>query len=76
MFDSPADDPVWSPYGDHLTYVWDEDVDARVLEDEAAVHAARADGKVEEFVGTPDTDGQGFVVNCSVPVVAPNTFRA
>lgn len=75
VFDSRAGDPVWSPYWDHLTYVWDDGADARVLEDEAAVHAARDAGEVEEFVGTPDTDGQGFVVNCPVPVVAPNTFQ-
>lgn len=31
-------------------------------------------GDLEEFVGTPDSGGQGFVVNCPVPVIAPNTF--
>ena len=76
VFDSRAGDPVWSPYWDHLTYVWSADAEPRVLEDEAAVHAARDAGDLEEFVGTPDTGGQGFVVNCPVPVVAPNTFRA
>lgn len=76
VFDSQAGDPVWSPYWDHMTYVWDENSDARVLEDEAAIHAARDAGDLEEFVGTPDTEGKGFVVNCPVPVVAPNTFRA
>lgn len=76
VFDSRAGDPVWSPYWDHLTYVWAEDAEGRVLEDEAAVHAARDAGELEEFVGTPDTGGEGFVVNCPVPVVAPNTFRA
>lgn len=76
VFDSRAGDPVWSPYWDHLTYVWREGVEGRVLADEAAVHAARDAGDLEEFVGTPDTGGQGFVVNCPVPVVAPNTFHA
>jgi len=74
VFDSRAGDPVWSPYWDHLTYAWQDGADARVLENQAAVHAARDAGDLEEFVGTPDTGGQGFVVNCPVPVVAPNTF--
>ncbi|MBW3662764.1 MAG: hypothetical protein KY469_06665 [Actinobacteria bacterium] len=74
VFDSRAGDPVWSPYWDHLTYVWKDDATPRVLADEAAVHAARDAGELDEFVGTPDTGGQGFVVNCPVPVVAPNTF--
>lgn len=74
VFDSRAGDPVWSPYWDHLTYAWSEDAEARVLPDEDEVHEARDAGELEEFVGTPDSGGQGFVVNCPVPVVAPNTF--
>lgn len=76
VFDSPAGDPAWSPYWDHLTYGWTDGAEPRVLEDEDAIHRARDDGDLDEFVGTPDTDGQGFVVNCPVPVAAPNTFRA
>lgn len=76
VFDARAGDPVWSPYWDHLTYVWADDAEPRVLEDEEAVHAARDAGELEEFVGTPDSGGQGFVVNCPVPVIAPNTFSA
>ncbi|CAN5504229.1 hypothetical protein BH24CHL9_BH24CHL9_10370 [soil metagenome] len=26
-------------------------------------------------MGTPDTGGQGFVVNCPSPIVAPNDFE-
>lgn len=33
-----------------------------------------ADGTLELFVGTPDTGGEGFVVNCPSPIVAPNDF--
>ena len=76
VFDSRAGAPVWSPYWDHLTYVWSEDAQARVLPTEDDVHEARDAGELEEFVGTPDSGGQGFVVNCPVPVVAPNTFSA
>lgn len=34
-----------------------------------------AAGEIEIFNGTPDTAGQGFVVNCLVPIVAPNDFE-
>ncbi|MGH2658594.1 MAG: DUF7482 domain-containing protein [Actinomycetota bacterium] len=74
VFDSSAGEPSWSPYWDHMTYVWREGADARVLTNESEVHEARDDGELEEFLGTPDTGGKIFTVNCPVPVVAPNTF--
>jgi hypothetical protein len=74
VFDSSAGDPSWSPYWDHMTYVWKEGANARVLTKEADVHEARDAGDLEEFPGTPDTGGETFTVNCPVPVVAPNTF--
>jgi hypothetical protein len=64
----------WSPYWDHMTYAWKKGIEPRVLESEAAIHRARDAGDVKEFVGTPDTKGQVFTVNCPVPVIAPNTF--
>jgi len=74
VFDSSAGEPSWSPYWDHMTYVWKEGADARVLTNESEVHEARDAGEVDEFPGTPDTNGEIFTVNCPVPVVAPNTF--
>jgi len=74
VFDSSAGEPQWSPYWDHMTYVWQDGADARVLTTEDEVHAARDDGELEEFPGTPDTGGEIFTVNCPVPVVAANTF--
>jgi hypothetical protein len=74
VFDSLAGEPAWSPYWDHMTYAWRKEATARVLADEAAVHEARDAGELEEFPGTPETNGQTFTVNCPVPVVAPNTF--
>jgi hypothetical protein len=74
VFDSSAGEPAWSPYWDHMTYVWQTGADARVLTNESEVHEARDAGEVEEFPGTPDTGGEVFTVNCPVPVVAPNTF--
>ena len=76
VFDSAATDPDWSPYWDHFTYAWKDEGSARVLETEQEVHAARDDGELDEFPGTPETNGDTFTVNCPVPVVGPNTFTA
>ncbi len=76
VFDSKAGDAAWSPYWDHMTYAWADGVDPRVLTTEAEVHAARDVADLEEFPGTPDTNGEVFTVNCPVPVLAPNTFKA
>jgi hypothetical protein len=76
VFDSKAGDAAWSPYWDHMTYAWADGVDPRVLTTEAEVHAARGVADLEEFPGTPDTNGEVFTVNCPVPVLAPNTFKA
>jgi hypothetical protein len=74
VFDSTAGNPEWSPYWDHMTYAWKDDATSRVLATEEEIHQARDDGELEEFPGTPDTKGEIFVVNCPVPVLAPNTF--
>jgi len=76
VFDSKVGDPAWSPYWDHMTYAWADGVEPRVLTAEEQVHAARDAEELEEFPGTPDTNGEVFTVNCPVPVLAPNTFRA
>jgi hypothetical protein len=76
VFDSQAGDADWSPYWDHMSYAWADDAQPRVLTTEEEVHAVRDAGDLEEFPGTPDTKGDVFTVNCPVPVLAPNTFRA
>lgn len=73
VFDSRAGTPEWSPYWDHMTYAWRKRAEPRILRTEAEVHAARDGCELREFPGTPDTGGQTFVVNCPVPVLAPNT---
>lgn len=74
VFDSRAGAEEWSPYWDHMTYAWKKNKTPSVLTTEDELHAARDDGKLEEFPGTPDTKGAIFTVNCPVPVSAPNTF--
>jgi hypothetical protein len=76
VFDTQAGDPEWSPYWDHMTYAWADGVTPRLLTTEADIHAARDAGELEEFPGVPDTNGEIFVVNCPVPVLAENTFQA
>ena len=75
VFDSRAGSAQWSPYWDHMTYGWKKGKTARVLRTEQEVHSARDSGDLDEFPGTPDTNGDIFVVNCPVPVLAPNTFK-
>jgi hypothetical protein len=74
VFDSQAGEPAWSPYWDHMTYAWKDEASAKVLKTEPEVLNARDEGDLDEFPGTPDTNGQTFTVNCPVPVLAPNTF--
>jgi hypothetical protein len=75
IFDSQAQtDPIWSPLWNHFTLRWKDDATPRVLTTKEDVAAALAAGEVDEFNGTPDTHPNGFIVNCPVPVLAPNTF--
>lgn len=73
-FDFAVGDASWSPYWDHFTYAWKEGMTPRLLRTESAVHSARDAGDLDEFPGTPDTNGEIFTVNCPSPVRAPNVF--
>lgn len=75
VFDSQAGDAEWSPYWDHFTYSWQGAGEARLLTSEGEIDAAVEAGELERIPGAPPTDGTGFVVNCPVPVTAPNTFQ-
>jgi hypothetical protein len=74
IFAHRAGDPVWSPLWDHFTLRWTDGTTPRVLKSGEDVNAALETGEVELFNGTPDTHPNGFIVNCPVPVLAPNTF--
>lgn len=76
IFGNRATEAAWSPFWDHFTLVWQDESAARVLTNATEVQAALDAGEVELFNGTPDSHPTGFVVNCPVPVVAPNTFTA
>ena len=74
IFREKAGEPAWSPMWDHLTAVWTDPAAATLLTTQAEATELAESGALELFVGTPDTGGQGFVVNCPAPIVAPNDF--
>lgn len=74
IFGNRAGEPTWSPLWNHFTLAWNEGITPRVLRSADDVNAALEAGEVEQFNGTPDTHPEGFIVNCSVPVLAPNNF--
>jgi len=75
IFREKAGEPSWSPLWDHYTAVWKDPSKAVLLKSQAELDERVAVGEIELFKGTPDTGGQGFVVNCPSPVVAPNDFE-
>jgi hypothetical protein len=75
IFREKAGQPSWSPLWDHFTAVWKDSSKAVLLRTQAELDERVASGEIELFKGTPDTGGQGFVVNCPSPVVAPNDFE-
>lgn len=74
VFAHRAGDALWSPFWDHFTLKWKDGKTVRILKSEDDIKAALSAGDVELFNGTPDSHPTGFVVNCPVPVLAPNTF--
>jgi hypothetical protein len=74
IFREASGEPSWSPLWDHFTAVWKDPAAATLVTTQAELDELVAAGTIELFVGTPDTGGQGFVVNCPAPIVAPNDF--
>lgn len=75
IFDNSAGDPGWSPFWDHFTVTWADGVEPRVLTSSSELRELIDSGDLNLFNGTPNTDPMGFVVNCPVPIKAPNTFQ-
>lgn len=74
IFEQKAGDVLWSPMWDHWTAVWKDPGKAVLLKTQAELDARVRSSEIVLHRGTPDTKGQGFVVNCPTPVVAPNDF--
>lgn len=69
--DTVAGEAAWSPYWDHFTFTWERTGDASLLKSQNDVLAKEEAKALKRFSGTPDTNGQLFMVNCPVPVTAP-----
>jgi hypothetical protein len=76
IFQAKAGDAAWSPMWDHWTAVWKDPSKAVLLKKQEELDARVKAGEIELHHGTPDTKGEGFVVNCPSPIVAPNDFVA
>ncbi len=74
IFDNAAGSPIWSPFWDHFTAVWEDESEATLVTSSQELRALVEEGKLTIFNGTPDTDPMGFVVNCPVPIKSANTF--
>jgi len=74
IFQAKAGEATWSPMWDHWTAVWKDPSKAILLRTQAELDAKATAGDIVLHHGTPDTKGQGFVVNCPSPIVAPNDF--
>jgi len=74
IFDNPAGNPIWSPFWNHFTAVWEDESEATLITSSDELRSLVDEGKLTIFNGTPDTDPMGFVVNCPVPIKAANTF--
>ncbi|HID52489.1 MAG TPA: hypothetical protein EYP41_10665 [Anaerolineae bacterium] len=74
IFDNQAGQPAWSPFWNHFTVKWTDESKAKVLRNSTEIRDLISSGDLELFNGVPDSHPTGFVVNCPVPVLAPNTF--
>jgi hypothetical protein len=76
IVDSMPGNPVWSPFWDHFTFTWVGGRTPRVVKSQSDLQDVEGAGALKRWPGTPDTQGQLFVVNCPVPVTAPMTWSA
>ncbi len=74
IFDNQAGQPAWSPFWNHFTVKWTDESKAKVLRNSTEIRDLISSGDLGLFNGVPDSHPTGFVVNCPVPVLAPNTF--
>lgn len=74
IFQAKAGEAAWSPMWDHWTAVWKDPSKVVLLRTQSELDARVQAGEIVLHHGTPDTKGQGFVVNCPSPIVAPNDF--
>lgn len=74
VVDSLPGQALWSPFWDHYTFTWGQGKAPAVVRNQDELLAQETSGALKRWPGTPDTNGQLFVVNCPVPVTAPTTW--
>jgi len=75
VVESLPGNPLWSPFWDHYTFTWADGKTPTVAKNQDELLALEKAGSLKRWPGTPDTNGQLFVVNCPVPVTAPMTWK-
>jgi hypothetical protein len=75
VVDSVPGNPVWSPLWDHFTFTWVEGRTPVVIHTQKELLDHERAGDLRRWPGTPDTQGQLFVVNCPIPITAPILWR-
>ena len=74
VVDSLPGQALWSPFWDHYTFTWLDGRTPIVVKNQDELLAQEKGGALKRWPGTPDTNGQLFIVNCPVPVTAPMTW--
>ncbi len=75
VVDSLPGEPLWSPFWDHYTFTWVDGKTPSVVRNQDELLGLEKAGSLKRWPGTPDTQGQLFVVNCPVPVTGPMTWK-
>jgi hypothetical protein len=75
VFNANAGDLAWSPFWEHFAVEWENEEDAVAVTSQRQLDELVEAGDLIRYGGVPDTDPDTFVVNCSVPILAPVTWE-
>jgi hypothetical protein len=75
IFNSNAGDLAWSPFWEHFAAEWVNEEDAVPVTSQRQLDDLVEAGDLIRYGGVPDTDPDTFVVNCSVPILAPVSWE-
>lgn len=75
IFNANAGDLAWSPFWEHFAVEWVNEDEAVAVTSQRQLDELVDAGDLVRYGGVPDTDPDTFVVNCSVPILAPVTWE-
>ena len=75
IFNANAGDLAWSPFWEHFAAEWVNEDEAVAVTSQRQLDELVEAGDLTLYGGVPDTDPDTFVVNCSVPILAPVTWE-